>query len=255
MQSHTNSRPDLPESLRSLLVNFLRVTFLLGGAIGFAYCYLSLTPDYEPLWSPVATTRPTQYHPNLTMEYTASNDHREEVLAKFFPSATDERQADRLSPATCSIEPALQDRLLVEHWFDVSTETVWDAAAEYSPQSNLHVVGFHLGDEHYCFARVGLLSIYDSVYSFSVGAKQVAVTYWALKDRLRVLVRSSDKPVDWGIVGMTNDEELVVSIDGECFQHDATLPFDNIEFEETTLASWTARFPDTQFCPCRVESL
>ncbi len=254
MQTQINSQTHAAASLGRLLASSMKITLLLGVTFGVAFYCLSLIPDHLTVWSTVATVRPEYVTPVATQSSEFS-DKQSTTLAKFLPTANHEQQVVKFSPATWTIAPRLKASLLVEHWFDVKTETVWEAPTDFSPQNNLRVVGFHLGNEHYCFAQAGLLSIYDAIYSFTLGTKQIAVSYWAVKDRVRVLARSSDTPVDWGIVGMTNNEELVVSIDGECFQHDADLPFEEIQFEETTLAAWTAKFPDTRFCPCRVESL
>ncbi len=255
MQLNAVSRkPHMPGRSGAMLVNFLKFSVLLSGVIGLCHIYAGSAPNRQTRWAPAVTSRPN-YYPSFTSEAYDHNPTRAEARRNFLALPAHPPPAAPLSPANCSVAAHLREELRVEHWYRVATETVWDTPARYTPQANLQVIGFHLAGAHYCFASAGLVPLYDSIYSFSVGTEQIAVSYWALKDRVRVLTRTSDEPIQWGIVGVTHTDELVISVDGQAFSHDAPLPLKDLAFEETTQASWLERFPDTLFCACRVESL
>lgn len=149
-----------------------------------------------------------------------------------------------------NVSPELQQNLIAE------TQVLCSPVSLYQISSipNLHeteLVTFELNGRQYAVAIEGMLNPENAVVSFSDAKDRVLVGYNSFKNVACVyVIRNNVDALPIGVVGITADHELLLKIDGECFESTKEWPYEKLPYDRQKLSKWKANNPNSQFCPC-----
>ncbi len=208
----------------------------------FAYA-ISNMPRNEDFYAPIPLALPVEQHvPHLpTMDHTTTS------ASPSVPPLHD-LQNQAFSQNEIHAVQEAYDNLLVKYFRYAESEIDWAPVEWFKRQENLQVVAFSVAGTQFAFALQGMCNANDAAICFTHGKQQVAVTYWPSKNRVRVFSDATDVPKRIGLIGMTCNYELAMTIDGEPYLHSEDVPMDEINFSLTDLATWFAAYPGGRFC-------
>lgn len=144
----------------------------------------------------------------------------------------------------------LEEPLISDVWCEGTTNPEVLSTVGLSNADKIDVIGFEVAGRYYAFAKLGMVSANSFVVSFSCDDQQFVVTFNCLKNLGRVFCVSKGAQLPCGVAGITQNNDLVFVVNGQCFAQNCTdIPFIEVECVSTTLDRWSRQHPTTAFCP------
>ncbi len=242
--------PDSPKSkdlnpARMSLGFYAAISFTLAlEIVGFS-CYLRNTlRNSDASWQPAAASelKASFNHQPDSFDEAPTEAKVKSPLRQLVQSATN------VDEDYWQISDQQKESMVVGYWEICRAEMRWTPISQVPDPQEINVICFNTEGDHFAFSMAGMVNLEHTIYSFCHANHRLTVVHWPAKQRTRVFRNSANEPVQFGLAGMTNERELIFSINGRCHCLAESIPMDEIDFEVTNLAAWHAMHPSGYFC-------